>query len=300
MEPHAGQPGSGDPGTSTGGGTSDRLSLKGHIGDALIALSGPAGKRVDVMLALLVELLALSLRLFLCAFGVAQLLSVRTLGFLLGLDGSQVPCGELELKASETVVLGCDGQGDHVAVLCHTVGGLFQPSLCSAQSASPHGLDRVLGFGVVGGEHHLRHLSKKVIAYAMDDNYKTPLISALADARGFLADFVQLYNHEHRHTGIGLHSPADVHYGLAAAMRCHRPLRDPDHRQGDEPGTLQQLDTTQNPSSPRLSLDKPATTGRTSRVTPTGLNHLDKYRLRMYARTMRRMRIEGADEERTA
>jgi putative transposase len=26
----------------------------------------------------------------------------------------------------------------------------------------------------------------------------------LADARGFLADFVQWYNHEHRHTGIGL------------------------------------------------------------------------------------------------
>ena len=57
MEPHAGQPGPGGPGTSTGGGTSDRLSLKGHIRDALIALSGPAGKRVDVMLALLVELL---------------------------------------------------------------------------------------------------------------------------------------------------------------------------------------------------------------------------------------------------
>jgi len=45
---------------------------------------------------------------------------------------------------------------------------------------------------------------------------------ALADARGFLADFVQWYNHEHRHTGIGLHSPADVHYGLAAAKATDR------------------------------------------------------------------------------
>jgi putative transposase len=27
--------------------------------------------------------------------------------------------------------------------------------------------------------------------------------------------FAQWYNHEHRHTGIGLHTPADVHYGLA-------------------------------------------------------------------------------------
>ena len=27
--------------------------------------------------------------------------------------------------------------------------------------------------------------------------------------------FADWYNHEHRHTGIGLHTPADVHYGLA-------------------------------------------------------------------------------------
>jgi putative transposase len=45
---------------------------------------------------------------------------------------------------------------------------------------------------------------------------------ALADAQGFLADFVQWYNHEHRHSGIGLHSPADVHYGLAAAKATDR------------------------------------------------------------------------------
>ena len=40
---------------------------------------------------------------------------------------------------------------------------------------------------------------------------------ALADARTFLDRFVGWYNHEHHHTGIGLHTPPDVHYGLAAA-----------------------------------------------------------------------------------
>ena len=44
----------------------------------------------------------------------------------------------------------------------------------------------------------------------------------LADARGFMNDFVEWYNHEHRHTGIGLHTPADVHYGLAAAKATDR------------------------------------------------------------------------------
>ena len=31
-----------------------------------------------------------------------------------------------------------------------------------------------------------------------------------------MADFVECYNHTHHHTGIGLNTPADVHYGLAA------------------------------------------------------------------------------------
>lgn len=40
---------------------------------------------------------------------------------------------------------------------------------------------------------------------------------SLADARAFMDDFVTWYNHEHHHTGIGLHTPAEVHFGLAAA-----------------------------------------------------------------------------------
>nr|WP_225858235.1 IS3 family transposase [Rhodococcus wratislaviensis] len=35
-------------------------------------------------------------------------------------------------------------------------------------------------------------------------------------ARQFMDSFVTWYNHEHRHSGIGLHTPADVHFGLAA------------------------------------------------------------------------------------
>lgn len=38
---------------------------------------------------------------------------------------------------------------------------------------------------------------------------------SLPEARQFMDSFAQWYNHEHRHTGIGLHTPADVHYGLA-------------------------------------------------------------------------------------
>ncbi len=39
---------------------------------------------------------------------------------------------------------------------------------------------------------------------------------SVQDAQQFMDQFVDGYNHHHRHTGIGLHTPADVHYGLAA------------------------------------------------------------------------------------
>ena len=45
---------------------------------------------------------------------------------------------------------------------------------------------------------------------------------SLADAQQFMNDFVDGYNHHHRHTGIGLHTPADVHYGLAATRHAER------------------------------------------------------------------------------
>jgi transposase InsO family protein len=44
----------------------------------------------------------------------------------------------------------------------------------------------------------------------------------LGDARAFMADFVTAYNHHHRHTGIGLHTPAEIHYGLAAQTAAAR------------------------------------------------------------------------------
>ena len=46
--------------------------------------------------------------------------------------------------------------------------------------------------------------------------------ASLAEARAFMNEFVDAYNHHHRHTGIGLHTPADVHYGLADAVDVAR------------------------------------------------------------------------------
>jgi putative transposase len=44
----------------------------------------------------------------------------------------------------------------------------------------------------------------------------------IEDARAFCAEFFEYYNHEHRHSGIALHTPASVHYGTAAEIREQR------------------------------------------------------------------------------
>ena len=42
---------------------------------------------------------------------------------------------------------------------------------------------------------------------------------SIEDGRVFCRDFFRWYNHEHRHSGLGLCTPADVHHGRAAAIR---------------------------------------------------------------------------------
>ena len=41
---------------------------------------------------------------------------------------------------------------------------------------------------------------------------------SIEDARAFCADFFAWYNTEHRHSGIAMFTPADVHYGRAGEL----------------------------------------------------------------------------------
>jgi len=45
---------------------------------------------------------------------------------------------------------------------------------------------------------------------------------SIQDARTFCETFFAYYNHQHRHSGIGLHTPASVHYDTAAEIRAER------------------------------------------------------------------------------
>ena len=45
---------------------------------------------------------------------------------------------------------------------------------------------------------------------------------SIQDARSFCRSFFSYYNHEHRHSALGLHTPASVHHGTAAEVRAQR------------------------------------------------------------------------------
>ena len=59
----------------------------------------------------------------------------------------------------------------------------------------------------------------KTLKYRPDFPGSFPSIEA---ARVHCQDFFVWYNDEHRHSGLGLHTPADVHYGLAEVVRDKR------------------------------------------------------------------------------
>lgn len=48
------------------------------------------------------------------------------------------------------------------------------------------------------------------------------IFAGIDDARAFCVDFFTWHNYQHRHSGIGFHTPASVYYGTAAKIRSRR------------------------------------------------------------------------------
>jgi putative transposase len=49
----------------------------------------------------------------------------------------------------------------------------------------------------------------------------------IQDARAFTVDFIRWYNQGHRHSGVPLYTPSDVHYGrIDQIHQCHQATLD--------------------------------------------------------------------------
>jgi putative transposase len=112
-----------------------------------------------------------------------------------------------------------------------TVNGGVRPHSVHADRGSPMTSQSVAGLlSFLGVEQsHSRPKVSNDNPYS-EANFKTlkycpafpGRFGSVQDARAFCRLFFDYYNNEHRHSGIGLHTPATVHDGTAHQIRAHR------------------------------------------------------------------------------
>ena len=101
----------------------------------------------------------------------------------------------------------------------HADRGTSMTSKPVAQLLLDLGVDRSHSRPRVSNDNPYSEAAFKTLKYApvFPQNF-----GSLADARAFCERFFSYYNHEHRHSGIGLHTPASVHHGTATEVRAQR------------------------------------------------------------------------------
>ena len=128
----------------------------------------------------------------------------------------------------------------------HADRGTSMTSKPVSQLLTDLGVDRSHSRPHVSNDNPYSEAAFKTLKYcpAFPTNFDT-----IEDARVFCKTFFEYYNHEHRHSGIGLHTPASVHYGTAEAIQAQRAATldavyaaNPDRFRGRRP-TLPQLPT---------------------------------------------------------
>ena len=101
----------------------------------------------------------------------------------------------------------------------HADRGTSMTSKPVAQLLLDLGVDRSHSRPHVSNDNPYSEAAFKTLKYApvFPENF-----GSIQDARAFCESFFGYYNHEHRHSGIGLHTPASVHYGTAIQVRAQR------------------------------------------------------------------------------
>ena len=121
--------------------------------------------------------------------------------------------------------------------------------------------------------------SSESLFRALKSGPVSPVLGADLGGKAIHEHLHPLVRHQRRHTGIGLHTPADVHFGLAT------------DKAADRRTVLTQAPTSarsawwgrRNPDLPDTAwINRPARTPpgdrHDSRLTPAGLIHLEKFR----------------------
>lgn len=125
--------------------------------------------------------------------------------------------GELAKEFIDAAIASQDIEAGQLTL--HADRGTSMTSKPVAQLLVDLGVARSHSRPHVSNDNPYSEAAFKTLKYcpAFPDNF-----GSIHDARNFCERFFAYYNHEHRHSGIGLHTPASVHYGTATDIRAGR------------------------------------------------------------------------------
>lgn len=101
----------------------------------------------------------------------------------------------------------------------HSDRGAIQTAKSVAVLMADLGVTRSHSRPKVSNDNPYSESQYKTIKYRPDYPKQ---FQGLGHARSWCADFFDWYHHDHRHCGIGYHTPHDVHHGLADRVREYR------------------------------------------------------------------------------
>lgn len=127
---------------------------------------------------------------------------------------------ESSLLAEQLIATSCERQAIRPGQLTvHADRGSAMTSKPVALLMSDLGVTKTHSRPSVSNDNPYSEAQFKTLKYRPDFPER---FGSLEHARAHLADFFPWYNTEHRHGGLGLHTPHDVHHGLAEARRAER------------------------------------------------------------------------------
>jgi transposase InsO family protein len=150
-----------------------------------------------------------------CLYVVLDLYSRYVVGWMLAPTENGVLAGELIDEA-------CSKQGIAVGALTlHNDRGSPMKARSLAVTLAELGVLHSFSRPQVSDDNPFSEAQFKTLKYMPGFPAR---FASLDDARAFLRRFFAWYNHEHRHTGLNLHTPGDVHHGRAEAVTTARQL----------------------------------------------------------------------------
>jgi putative transposase len=128
--------------------------------------------------------------------------------------GWMVAPGESAVLAERLIAEACERQGIESGQLTiHADRGSSMRSNLVAHLLADLGVTKTHSRPHVSNDNPYSEAQFKTLKYRPDF---PECFGCIQDARAHCVDFFAWYNGEHRHSGIGLYTPEDVHYGRSA------------------------------------------------------------------------------------